>query len=646
VDLPYELIDLEDVYLQVHGKAEVGLLAEVYGQASFGELITPSAVVYNTDNMDAVLEANSISGNSVTRLLTVTETLTEEVESETGEVEIVETEIEINQDISISRPVAEAAQSSQKPLLSDGVYIGKDGIVAGTIAEGTQIQIAADCGSGVAATKIKGSELQIGSNVIMTNMSYVDDDGDDDGDGKLDYVRIDPNAGEGVISSSGTLKTDVLNLPEGYALGTNKLIVNGSSIDEETGETTQYEYAVSSANLTTTGYTEFKGLAMKGADIVFESLNTDRLDIAEGSMVIAEAISTTEGAKVGANSTLIGAEVKGDLYVDVNSKLSNLTTYGVLSVGDKTTLSNSVIGNTLKNQGTATLKNVSLGKVTFGGEEGTSFSATGDCNSMIVSGTLTGSSLTVSDMTLDAMNLAFDDEPVTYTLLSVADGNSITLGDVDGFEIYVQSYTYAGIEVNEDGSVVITGSRNEAAAKSALMDTEARANAMAALEYAKEMAPDEVVETLYNTMGDVMHTSLEKRQELLDAISGASLTALADSQRRGIMDVQSSLRNRIIQMGGVREDESAGIQAWGQADGSFTSSDSGDDGPGYDYNTWGATVGANVDVCESVVVGMSFSAAYGELDVDSADSATGTNDAYYVNFFARHQSERWYRCSF
>ena len=142
-------------------------------------------------------------------------------------------------------------------------------------------------------------------------------------------------------------------------------------------------------------------------------------------------------------------------------------------------------------------------------------------------------------------------------------------------------------------------------------------------------------------LGRVINTTLEQRHELLDAISGASITALADSQRRGVQDVQSSLRNRIIQMGGAYDSESSGLQAWAQADGSFSSTDGGDDAPGYDYNTWGATVGANFDLTENLVVGMSFSASYGEIDVDGPDRATGNNDAYYVNLFARHQSERW-----
>ena len=75
--------------------------------------------------------------------------------------------------------------------------------------------------------------------------------------------------------------------------------------------------------------------------------------------------------------------------------------------------------------------------------------------------------------------------------------------------------------------------------------------------------------------------------------------------------------------------------------GGFITTDGSGDESGYDYNTWGATVGANLDLTANTVVGLSFSASYGEISVDSTDHAKGNNDAEYISFFARHQKERW-----
>ena len=152
---------------------------------------------------------------------------------------------------------------------------------------------------------------------------------------------------------------------------------------------------------------------------------------------------------------------------------------------------------------------------------------------------------------------------------------------------------------------------------------------------------------LHDNLGHIYRASQQEREQLLSAISGASTTVLADSQRRGLRDVQHNLRNRIIQMGGgtnagiINDWEYAGIQAWAQADAGFSTTDGSGDECGYDFNTTGATVGANLDLTANLVVGMSFSASYGELEVDGTDHASGNNDTYYLSLFARHQSKRW-----
>ena len=643
-----------DAILVVHGAAEIGGKAEVYGQATVGELSATGVEVYNTiehatgklDN-DALLTANSITTDYISREYSVTST--------TVNGEGLETEETTTHNIRISyKPVEEAAEveveeeKTPTPLLSDGVSIGKGGIVAGTIAAGTQIYIDAESTTGVTITNISGSDIQIGTDAQGNKtvpMANVYNDGG--------ALKVNPNGGQGIIASAGNLTTDTLELPTGYTLSVEKtLTVSGGIVADgvvTTGETIATDIFLTDQAVATASEEDSAPATVMYMEI--GTLQAETLDIASGSVVHAGEINTTAGTTLGNNVSLINISeegvVNGTISTGDAAYIYGITNKGEMETGADSELVNSTIANTYKTTGTTTLTNISVDNASFGGAAGDAFYSENVEKAMKFSGQITenenGSvTLNVTNVALDASNLAFDEEgkEYTYTLLSANGDNTYNIDGNLKELIYVPAYTWANI-VTDGSSISVSGVYNETLYKKELVaDSKNRANTMAALEV-NATVEGSAAATLHDKLGDVMHTSLKSRQELLDAISGASLSTLADSQRRGVQDVQSSLRNRIIQMGGTRDDESLGIQAWAQADSSLTSSDSGDEAVGYDYNTWGATVGANVDLSENVVVGMSFSAAYGELDVDSADKATGNNDAYYVNFFTRHQTGRW-----
>ena len=638
-----------DAILVVHGAAEIGGKAEVYGQASVGELSATGVEVYNTidhaieklDN-DALLTANSITTDYISREYSVTST--------TVNGEGLETEETTTHNIRISyKPVEEAAEeeTTPTPLLSDGVSIGKGGIVAGTIAAGTQIYIDAESTTGVTITNISGSDIQIGTdaqgNKTVPMANVYNDSG---------ALQVNPNGGQGIIASAGNLTTDTLELPTGYTLSVEKTLTVAGGIVADgvvtTGETIATDIFLTDQAVATASEEDSAPAAVKYMEI--GTLQAETLDIASGSVVHAGEINTTAGTTLGNNVSLINISeegvVNGTISTGDAAYIYGITNKGEMKTGAGSELVNSTIANTYKTTGTTTLTNISVDNASFGGAAGDAFYSESSANTLKFSGVITdkdGSvNLNVTNVALDASNLAFDEEgkEYTYTLLSANGDNTYNIDGNLKELIYVPAYTWANI-VSDGKTISVSGVYDETLYKKELVgDSKNRANTMAALEV-NATVEGSAAATLHDKLGDVMHTSLKSRQELLDAISGASLSTLADSQRRGVQDVQSSLRNRIIQMGGTRDDESLGIQAWAQADSSLTSSDSGDEAVGYDYNTWGATVGANVDLSENVVVGMSFSAAYGELDVDSADKATGNNDAYYVNFFTRHQTGRW-----
>ena len=634
--------------LTVTNKATIGGSVDVYGAAEIGELETTGVVIHNTGNPDAKLIAGSISADYIVRELTVTPT--DEDDAIIGE--------DSYQNIHIGY---KDGAEKKEALLSDGVSIDNNGIKAGKIAADTQIFIAAESTSGVTINDVNSTDIQIGTDgqgnrtTVMTNVTGA-------------AVVVNPNGGQGLIGSAGNLEATTLELPTGYTLDVDGTLTVENGIETDglttTGRTIATDIVLTDIAVAAIDLDETEPAIKKGLQV--SSLKADSLEIADGGIIYltptkatADAvISTTDGMKMGDNATLanitgenggkfINACISGTITAGNAAYIYGITNMGEMETGEGSILINSTIGNTYKTHGTTTLTNIKVDNASFGGAEGTAFYSENVGDSMTLTGVISedesGSvTLNVTNMTVDASTLTFTEEgeEVTYTILAANGNNSYSVDDNLTEDITAPAYTWATI-VSDGKTISVSGVYNETLYKKQLVgDSENRANTMAALEE-NAAVEGSVAAQLHDTLGDVMKKSLKNRQEILDAISGASISALADSQRRGVQDVQSSLRNRIIQMGGTRDEESMGIQAWAQADSSFTSSNSGDEAVGYDYNTWGATVGANVDLSENVVVGMSFSASYGELDVDSADKATGNNDAYYVNFFTRHQTGRW-----
>lgn len=444
------------------------------------------------------------------------------------------------------------------------------------------------------------------------------------------------------ITSTGKLSADQIVMPDKYSisaarLNVGKLVVTGDAPQAATFTLTRN----SGAGTAPADGTVFTGVNMKDA-VVTKSYTT-------ASEITATSINLGEGY------TLNNAKVRtvDGMTVSDNATLTNITLTG----GDLTTFNNVTLNNMsmtegkFKTLGSANINNMTLGNMkTFGGADGEAFSPIGgDKAKMTFDAKLTkvsdtASTLSLTKVSVDATGHDFGvagQEKVE--IVSASGDNKISVENLkkENVNYEVQPYTYANVDV-KNGVLYLVGNKDEEGIKNKLVaGSPVRRATMDAIEEALEVAPGGVLAALHDDMGMVMKTSNEHRQQILEAISGASLTALADSQRRGVSDMQNSLRNRIIQLGGNPDWENGGIQAWAQAEGSFSTTDSSDDAPGYDYDTWGATVGASIDLGETVAVGMAFSASYGEITSDHADRASGNNDTYYLNLFARHQTGRW-----
>lgn len=235
-----------------------------------------------------------------------------------------------------------------------------------------------------------------------------------------------------------------------------------------------------------------------------------------------------------------------------------------------------------------------------------------------------------------------------YTVLEAEPGASLVYGDDTYVQFNITPYTRAELSYDDtSGQLVIAGYEDQAGIEQELRSS---GNRIMALEAMRSSGADTegVMKSLSDYVGDIYHAGAPERCAVLSAMSGASLASLTDAQRRGVSDAQKNIRNRMVQMGGSGAEgllhdgwESAGLQAWAQADGAYHSLSQTQDLAGYDYSVYGTTIGANVDLTPHWVVGGAFSAEFGSLDGKGDDHLDADINSYYLNFFARYQKGHW-----
>lgn len=462
-------------------------------------------------------------------------------------------------------------------------------------------------------------------------------------------VRIASNVStKGALAISGSriaseeLTADAINLPDGYDISAGKLAVSG--------------------DLSTAGGTTYTNSAMENVTSLSDTAATvagiqaDAINLAAGY--------TLNGAEVDAAAVSLGNDVTLN-----NVRLSSSTQVAVAEATKSATETIQPDAGPAyqvqvpdSERGGINLNNVTMnaGYTGFGrtaaGNDGITIAPLGTAtDSVSITGTFIngnaqdGDKLAVKSIIVNSDVEFVHGDVVDFVVLQQTEGTKIDYApNVTNYQLNIQSYVRG--ELNLDpvtGNIVFTGTEDEVGIVNELMSNENRAATIIAMQDAGGSAVGGVMGALYEKVGHVNRYSETERTTLLDALSGASLAILGDSQRRGVQDTQRNLRNRIIQMGGgepvgILEDMNfAGVQAWVQADGGFNKVNDESERPGYDYDAWGATVGANLDLTPNWTAGAAISVSYGDLTANSKDYAKGNNDAKYLSLFARHQSKRW-----
>lgn len=487
-------------------------------------------------------------------------------------------------------------------VLSGGVKIDADGIQAGSIADGASIEFDADSTGKVTTFNMANATIQVGSGTAGVEVT-----GAKAANSGVTFSAKDIAAGELEV------ETITVGADADFTIKANKLTAKE---EIKIGGTT---ISVDSAIPDTVG------------DVVLENVRELSKDVLDAEKITADSFI------IGDNYTLKNAEVDSYIQVGKGVSLQGVTLLkGLQTEGDM-----KMEATQLLQTGSFTDKNGAY-----------SYVVGSEITDIILSGTQTDSNFAISGLVINAENIDFSDAAnngVAKEVLKSNTGYNCTLSRAEDYklQINIESYVRAEMEYTQTG-ITITGTPDEEGIKAELMNSSNRRGAMKAInEVIDGAAAGSPLDVLHEKLGHVHRFSQTAREDLLSAISGASTVALADSQRRGVRDVQNNLRNRIIQMGGgtnaglTTDWQYAGIQGWAQVDGGLATTSGSGDECGYDFNTTGATVGANLDLTANTVLGMSFSTSYGEIKSDGADSASGNNDTYYLSFFARNQSNRW-----
>ncbi len=238
-------------------------------------------------------------------------------------------------------------------------------------------------------------------------------------------------------------------------------------------------------------------------------------------------------------------------------------------------------------------------------------------------------------------------------LFTLADG--VTM--LNGAEIMVDDAGldryFRNLSVQEDGTVVVDLVTDY---YSAQMDPEEASDngstGMQIIDYAVLEHNPRVNSADYKDLAGVI-TSLEDHlaageyaaaDKLASAVAGSGVAALGMAISGDVERQLRAIRNRTTTMG-VNQDvvnkHMPYFNAWMNAEGDHSEMDADGALAGFEMDSWGGTVGFDVDISPVFTCGLAVTAMYGDFTADAADTVEGDVDSYYVSAFARIADSGW-----
>ena len=133
--------------------------------------------------------------------------------------------------------------------------------------------------------------------------------------------------------------------------------------------------------------------------------------------------------------------------------------------------------------------------------------------------------------------------------------------------------------------------------------------------------------------------------ENLAAVAGSSIATMGMALSGDVERQLRAIRNRTTSMGVnecVVNEGMPYFNAWVNAEGNRSDLDKDGTLAGYTVDSWGGTVGFDVDFDPHFTAGLAITAMYGDLTASGPETkAEGDMDTYYVTLFARYAKSAW-----
>ena len=235
--------------------------------------------------------------------------------------------------------------------------------------------------------------------------------------------------------------------------------------------------------------------------------------------------------------------------------------------------------------------------------------------------------------------------------LEAVRANGIKIGEKDQFEnleshLNIQLVGYMGRVVEQNGDLLIIVQRQEGFTYTAFGTTGNAAAAGRLFDVAGDLWPSTgTLGSLTATVEDlILDGRTQEASKLMASAAGTTVTSLGAAQRTAMRDQMGYIRNRLVNAGvddTVYNEDLPYFHLWAQATGNHAELDGGNDESGFTLNSWGGTVGFDVDAGERMNLGLAVTASYGDLDAEGAEQANGDFDTWYVNLFSKIKIKRW-----
>jgi len=496
------------------------------------------------------------------------------------------------------------------------------------------------------------------------------------------YVHVDGDSAIDLTNASPDSATDpnrglVVNNLSGD--GEHTLSIEGDGDDRVTLATQQGFTPEQTANLSLSGLEatlegdlSLKDLTMKessldanGNTLTVENLAGDAESKLSGSVIVTGSnsflgtyggntrVELTEGSEQTLNAsaglTVTGSAGTAKLDVKENASITAIDTTGTnvtLSNGGVNTL---VLTETSTMEGGTFALEVSLKKVSDGLQGSGIYTATTK-SALKLTGVTIEVTMTDTDKVSELSTSSKDSDII---LFRISDHEESTIADCtltihDG--ALLDKY-FSNIRLVQ-GSINVVGTRRTNYYGDKF--TGLSANGAVGVDFAgltlsyvdpQNSAKDGDLAKVLNALDKMAPGANEAADDLGAAFAGAGTAAMGVALA-GDMDRQlRAIRNRTTTMGVSGDyvyDDMPAFNAWINAEGDYRTLDKDGTMAGYTLNSWGGTVGVDVDFSTHFTIGLAATAMYGDLKADSAETkAEGDMDTYYVSLFARYADKAW-----